>query len=144
MMLPEADPYGKLGLDPGADEAAIRQAYRRLAQQHHPDHNDGSPAAARRFEDVHAAYLEILRRRAAAAPARSEAEEAALNARLAALEQELRGARRNRKRRERRAQRKGIGRPGQRAPAEADPAVTQLSTLIDGLEALASQLDAFE
>jgi curved DNA-binding protein CbpA len=34
-------------------------------QQHHPDHNDGSPEAARRFEEVQEAYASIqeLRRR---------------------------------------------------------------------------------
>jgi hypothetical protein len=141
---PEDDPYRKLGLDPGADEAAVRQAYRRLAQLHHPDHNGGSPEAARRFEEIHAAYLGILRRRAAAAPTRSETEEAELSARLAALEQELQSAHRARRRRERRARKASARSPAGQSTERGAPAAAQLSSLIEGLEALASQLDGFE
>jgi hypothetical protein len=138
----DSDPYRTLGVDPAADEAALRQAYRRLAQLHHPDHNGGSQDAARRFEEVHAAYLEILRRRAAGRPRRTAAEEAELSARLAALEHELRATRR---RRERRAQRQPRGGPaGQSRKAAPDPSVARLSQLIEGLDALASQLDGFE
>jgi len=133
-----ADPYATLGVDPGAEDAVVRQAYRRLAQLHHPDHNAGSPEAARRFEQVHAAYLEVLRRRAAAGGPRSAAQEAQLSARLAALEQELKAARRARERRERRL------RAVRRSPspgAAVDPSLARLAALVEGLDALASQLD---
>lgn len=44
----------RLGLAPGADAAAIRAAYLRLARQLHPDLSDGETGA--RFADVAAAY----------------------------------------------------------------------------------------
>jgi len=37
----EQDYYDLLGLTRGADEAAIKAAYRRLAKECHPDHNNG-------------------------------------------------------------------------------------------------------
>ncbi len=54
-----ADPYKTLGVSRSASDAEVRKAYRRLVQQHHPDHNAGSPDAARRFEEVQAAYTRI-------------------------------------------------------------------------------------
>jgi curved DNA-binding protein CbpA len=59
------DPYTVLGVKPGASDAELRAAYRRLVQLHHPDHNNGSPEAARRFEEVQEAYASIqaMRRR---------------------------------------------------------------------------------
>jgi DnaJ domain len=59
----QADPYKTLGVDPGASDADLRAAYRRLVQLHHPDHNQGSSAAARRFEEVQDAYAQIARLR---------------------------------------------------------------------------------
>lgn len=53
------DPYVVLGLKPGAKEAAIRAAYRRLARQYHPDVNH-TPSAAAQMLDINAAY-ELLR-----------------------------------------------------------------------------------
>jgi curved DNA-binding protein CbpA len=41
----------------------LRAAYRRLVQLHHPDHNNGSPESARRFEEVQEAYAAITRER---------------------------------------------------------------------------------
>lgn len=59
-----------LEVDPDADFAAIKAAYRRLAKEFHPDVNRDDEAAATRFQQVQAAY-EVLRRseerRAAAA-----------------------------------------------------------------------------
>lgn len=47
-----AEAYRVLGLDPGADEDAVRRAYRRKAKEVHPD-ADGDRAA---FERVNDAY----------------------------------------------------------------------------------------
>lgn len=54
-----ADYYDILGVSRTADEKDIRQAYRRLARQHHPDVNPGNEAAAERFKSINAAY-EVL------------------------------------------------------------------------------------
>ena len=58
-MTGNSDPYRILGLPRGADEAAIRSAFRRLALRHHPDRNPGSKEAEERFKTIVAAY-EIL------------------------------------------------------------------------------------
>ncbi|MCY4560517.1 MAG: J domain-containing protein [Chloroflexi bacterium] len=54
-----ADYYDILGVPRSADEKEIRQAYRRLARQHHPDVNPGDDASAERFKTINAAY-EVL------------------------------------------------------------------------------------
>ena len=54
-----ADYYDILGVPRSADETEIRQAYRRLARQHHPDVNPGDDEAAERFKSINAAY-EVL------------------------------------------------------------------------------------
>ncbi len=65
------DPYAVLGVKPGASDAEVRVAHRRLVQLHHPDHNAGSAESARRFEEVQDAYAQIRKLRAAdAAPRR--------------------------------------------------------------------------
>src|SRR5947209_7925753 len=58
-VMPASDPYKTLGVSRGASDEEVRKAYRRLVQQHHPDHNAGSQDAARRFEEVQAAYTRI-------------------------------------------------------------------------------------
>jgi curved DNA-binding protein CbpA len=58
------DPYKALGVDPGASDAELRSAYRRLVQLHHPDHNGGSPESAQAFEQVQEAYAAVQRLRA--------------------------------------------------------------------------------
>jgi curved DNA-binding protein CbpA len=58
------DPYQTLGVRANASDEEIRTAYRRLVQLHHPDHNAGSPEAARRFEEVQEAYNRIRQIRA--------------------------------------------------------------------------------
>ena len=58
------DPYAVLGVRAGISDKELHAAYRRLVQLHHPDHNDGSPESARRFEEVQAAYARIRELRA--------------------------------------------------------------------------------
>src|ERR687897_3444234 len=59
MILPamavKRDYYEILGVGRDADDAAIKRAFRRLAQQHHPDvdKNDG---AEQRFKELNEAY----------------------------------------------------------------------------------------
>lgn len=55
-MAEKRDYYEVLGLSKGADEAAIKKAYRRLAKQYHPDMNPDDPAAEEKFKEVGEAY----------------------------------------------------------------------------------------
>lgn len=48
--------YRTLGVDTDATQDEIRKAYRRLALQHHPDHNNGDPKSAMHFKEIHEAY----------------------------------------------------------------------------------------
>lgn len=50
------DYYEVLGLQKGADAAAIKTAYRRLAMKHHPDRNPDDPEAEGKFKEVQEAY----------------------------------------------------------------------------------------
>ena len=54
-----ADPYKVLGVDRNATDEEIKQAYRRLAKKYHPDLNPGDQEAARRMQEVNAAYDQI-------------------------------------------------------------------------------------
>jgi DnaJ-class molecular chaperone len=47
------DHYAKLGLDPTADTALVKRAFRRLAKQHHPDHGGGDGL---QFLEIYTAY----------------------------------------------------------------------------------------
>lgn len=96
------DPYVVLGVRPTASDAEVRAAYRRLVQQHHPDHNNGSVQSARRFEEVQEAYAQVvkLRAHAAAQGATPTADQADVDARLADLERQVREARAVRQRAE--------------------------------------------
>jgi len=51
-----ADPYTTLGLSRGADESAIKKAYRKLAKELHPDRNQDNPSASARFSEITQAY----------------------------------------------------------------------------------------
>ena len=106
------DPYQVLGVPRDASPAELQDAYRRLVKLHHPDRDGGS---AERFLEIQAAY--------AAARDRPSAE--SVEARMARLERELREAHAARGRTE----------------AREDPAVRQVTDLIDGLEDLSSRLD---
>jgi molecular chaperone DnaJ len=53
------DYYATLGVPKGASQKDIRQAYRRLARQYHPDVNPGDSASEAKFKEVNAAY-EVL------------------------------------------------------------------------------------
>jgi curved DNA-binding protein len=50
------DYYAALGVAPDADEQAIKQAYRKLARQYHPDVNPGDKQAEDRFKEINEAY----------------------------------------------------------------------------------------
>eukprot|EP00760_Papus_ankaliazontas_P039547 PhM_4_TR9633/c1_g1_i1/m.64339/K09503/DNAJA2; DnaJ homolog subfamily A member 2 len=58
-MVKETKFYDLLGVDPTADEDAIKRAYRKLALKYHPDKNPGDAAAAEKFKELSVAY-EIL------------------------------------------------------------------------------------
>ena len=53
------DPYKVLGLSPGASDEEVKKAYRRLAMKYHPDRNPGDEAAARKMQEINAAYEQI-------------------------------------------------------------------------------------
>jgi len=53
------DYYKILGVDRKAGERDIKQAYRKLARQHHPDVNPGDKAAEEKFKQINEAY-EVL------------------------------------------------------------------------------------
>jgi molecular chaperone DnaJ len=62
----EKDYYAALGVSKDADPAAIKKAYRKLAQELHPDKNPGNAEAETRFKEVSEAYdvLSDTKRRA--------------------------------------------------------------------------------
>jgi DnaJ-class molecular chaperone len=49
------DPYEVLGVPRGANAAAIKSAYRKLAKKYHPDANKNDPKAAARFAELNSA-----------------------------------------------------------------------------------------
>ncbi len=50
------DYYKILGIEPNADEQTIKQTYRKLARQYHPDVNPGNKDAADKFKEINEAY----------------------------------------------------------------------------------------
>lgn len=54
-----SDPYKVLGVSPDASDEEIKSAYRRLAKKYHPDLNPGDEEAARKMNEINAAYDQI-------------------------------------------------------------------------------------
>lgn len=50
------DYYEILGISPNADEKTIKQVYRKLARQYHPDLNPGNKEAEEKFKNINEAY----------------------------------------------------------------------------------------
>lgn len=53
------DPYKVLGVSPDATDEEIKRAYRALAKKYHPDRNPGDTEAAKKMQQVNAAYEQI-------------------------------------------------------------------------------------
>jgi curved DNA-binding protein CbpA len=92
-----SDPYRVLGVDRGASDEDLHDAYRRLVKLHHPDRNGGSAESTRRFQRIQEAYDQVREQRAAG-PSRRPAgpppppDDPGVESRMADLERELRDA----------------------------------------------------
>jgi len=53
------DPYKVLGVSRDASDEEIKRAYRSLAKKYHPDLNPGDPVAAKKMQEINAAYDQI-------------------------------------------------------------------------------------
>jgi hypothetical protein len=106
------DPYRVLGLPHGASPALVLDRYRQLVKAHHPDRNGGTSESTARFQEIQLAFEELRGR---------PMPDGTLDERLAKLEAEL-----------------AAREPAPRGP---DPSVVRVTTLIDGLDDLASRLD---
>ena len=65
------DPYEVLGANKGADQNAVKSAFRKLAKKLHPDANKNDKKAASKFAELNAAYEQAMSA-LAAEPPRSE------------------------------------------------------------------------
>ncbi len=69
------DPYKVLGVNPGASDDEIRQAYRALAKKYHPDNYVNNPVAdlaAEKMKEINAAYEQIQAMRKSGASSAGE------------------------------------------------------------------------
>ena len=57
--MPRLDYYSVLEVEPDATDEHIKKAYRKLALQYHPDHNQGKKEAEVKIREINAAY-EVL------------------------------------------------------------------------------------
>ena len=57
------DPYSVLGLAHGASDEEVKKAYKRLAKKYHPDIAGNSEEAARKMQEINAAYDQIINHR---------------------------------------------------------------------------------
>ena len=61
------DPYQVLGISPSASDEEVKEAYRKLSQQYHPDMQSGNSVmediANEKMADINAAYDEIMNQR---------------------------------------------------------------------------------
>ena len=46
------DYYETLGVERGANEDALKSAFRKMAKQYHPDRNSGDKSAEQRFKEI--------------------------------------------------------------------------------------------
>ena len=53
------DPYQVLGVSRDASDEEIKRAYRTLAKKYHPDRNPGDAQAAKKMQQINAAYEQI-------------------------------------------------------------------------------------
>ena len=58
-MADKRDYYEVLGLNKGASDDDIKKAYKKQARKYHPDLNPGDPVAAKKMQQVNAAYEQI-------------------------------------------------------------------------------------
>ena len=54
-----SDPWQVLGVSRNATDEEVKSAYRKLAHQYHPDLNPGDENAAKRMQEINAAYDQI-------------------------------------------------------------------------------------
>ena len=55
-----SDPYKVLGLSPNASDEEVKKAYKTLAKKYHPDVAGNNPEAARKMQEINAAYDQII------------------------------------------------------------------------------------
>ena len=53
------DYYNLLGINRKATEKEVKQAYRKMARQYHPDVNPGDKSAEARFKEINEATLAV-------------------------------------------------------------------------------------
>lgn len=67
------NPYHRLGLPDHAAKPQIRQRFRELAKQYHPDHHPGDPISEERFKEIAASYAMLMGKVEAISPSQRSA-----------------------------------------------------------------------